>query len=453
MNAFWLKFLPYPMRKKLEGRHGLQAVLSNSGWMFADKILRMGMGLLVGVWVVRYLGPTQLGLLSYAGAFAGLFGSVATLGLDSLVIREMVKDPTRQDELLGTAFILKLIAGIATLIFIISAITIVKPGEYQTIWIVSIIAANVLLFPVNVIDMYFQAKVKSKYTVCSTICAFLLVTIAKILMILAKAPIVAFAWAALIESALTAYFLIYAYNINLQRIKHWKYEPHVARELLSQSWPLILSGLSIMLYMRMDQILIGQMLGNTEVGFFAAAVRISEMWYFVPMALASSLFPTIVESKKISEKIYYERLQNFFTVMVWIAIGFALTVTIFKDIIVHILYGSSYENSATVLAIHIWAGVFVALGVSSSSWYIVEHLQKLAFYRTIFGGLTNIGLNFLFIPRYGIVGSAASTVISQMCATLLFDFLNLKTRRIFWMKCMAIANPFPLLKILIKYVI
>ena len=166
------------------------------------------------------------------------------------------------------------------------------------------------------------------------------------------------------------------------------------------------------------------------------------MWYFIPMALASSVFPTIIASKKISNAVYYERLQKFFTIMVWIAIGMAVTVTMFNNMIIRLLYGVAYAESATVLSIHIWAGVFVALGVASGSWFIVEHLQKLAFYRTLFGGLVNICLNLFLIPKYGIEGAAVATVISQACATLFFDFYNPRTRPIFWMKLKALVRPF-----------
>lgn len=442
MNARWFKYLPGVIRTRLDGRHGLQAVLGNSGWMFFDKILRMGIGLLVGIWVVRYLGPTQLGLLSYAGAFAGLFGALATLGLDSIVIRELVKSPERQNELLGTAFVLKLVAGVITLLLVVLAISVVRHGESLTIWIVALSAATFLFLPVNVIDMYFQAKVQSKFTVCAAVFAFLVVTLAKIAMILTGAPLIFFAWAVLAEAILTAGFLLAIYGMNLQQVRAWRYKGQVAQELLGQSWPLILSGLSIMLYMRLDQIMIGQILGDKEVGLFAAAVRISEMWYFIPMALASSVFPTIIASKKISNAVYYERLQKFFTIMVWIAIGMAVTVTMFNNMIIRLLYGVAYAESATVLSIHIWAGVFVALGVASGSWFIVEHLQKLAFYRTLFGGLVNICLNLFLIPKYGIEGAAVATVISQACATLFFDFYNPRTRPIFWMKLKALVRPF-----------
>ena len=444
MNSMWFRLLPAFVRNKLDGRHGLQAVLGNSSWLFADKILRMVVGLLVGVWIVRYLGPTQLGLLSYSGSFAGLFGALATLGLDSIVIRELVRHPQRQGELLGTAFALKVAGGVAALAASVIGILLARGGDEQMLVLVVLAAAVFIFQPLNVIDFYFQSKVQSRYTVYATTSAFLLLTLVKIVLLVVKAPLVAFAWAALAEIALSMAFLAVAYLVQKQSLRVWRFDGKLARELLSQSWPLILSSVAIIIYMRIDQIMIGQMLGDKEVGLFAAAIRISEMWYFVPAALVSSMFPTIVGSKKLGERIYYERLQRFFTALLWLAISVAVIVTLGRNLIVEILYGATYAGSANVLAIHIWAGVFMVLGIASGSWYVVEGLQKYTFYRNLLGAFINVLLNFVLIPRYGIEGSALATVMAQAGAAFLFDSTNRKTRPIFWLKVKAF-NPMSML--------
>ena len=259
-----------------------------------------------------------------------------------------------------------------------------------------------------------------------------------------EAPLIAFAWAGLAEVALTSCFLVLAYMNNHNSMRAWQYHRKVVRELLSQSWLLSLSSLAIMIYMRIDQVMIGQMLDDKAVGLFSAAVRISEMWYFVPMALASSVFPTIIASKKLSEAVYYARLQKLFTLMLWLAISVAVVVTFFRKLIIELLYGATYADSGIVLAIHVWAGTFVALGVASSGWFIVENLQRLNFYRTLSGAIVNIALNYLLIPKYGIAGAAVATVASYGMAAFAFDILNHQTRRIFWMKIRAI-NPIHLI--------
>ena len=189
-----------------------------------------------------------------------------------------------------------------------------------------------------------------------------------------------------------------------------------------------------MLYMRIDQIMIKEMLGEREVGLYSAAIRLSEAWYFVPTIITTSLFPAIVNAKKTSEKLYHERLQRLYTTLVWMAIAVAVPMTFFSDWLITLLYGEAYKDAGQVLIIHIWAGVFVSIGVASGSWFTGENLQHYAFYRTLLGAIINVILNLTLIPNFGLIGAAIATVIAQSMAALFFDLLTIKTRVVFYMK-------------------
>ena len=436
-KPLWLRYLPAALRSRIEHRPNLLAILSNTGWLFADKILRMGVGLFVNVWIARYLGPEQFGLWNFAIAFVALFGAFATLGLDNIVVRELVKNPERQNELLGTAFVLKLIGAVIALILAMVAISFVRTGETLTLWLVALSAAGFIFQSFNVIDFYFQANVQSKYTVYAANAAFILMTLAKVVLLIFSAPLIAFAWVGLGEVALTSIFLMLSYRVN-HHTHEWHYNVNAAQELLKHSWPLILSGLAIMVYMRIDQIMIGQMLGDNEVGLFSAAVRMSEVWYFIPTAIASSVFPAIIRTKKHSEVLYYQRLQKLFDLMVVLALVVAVPLTFLSDWVVFFLFGENYREASVVLAIHVWGGVFVFLGVASNQWFLAENLQNLAFYRTLLGAILNIGANLILIPMFGIAGAAASTLVSQSAASYFFDISNIRTREMFWMKTKSI---------------
>lgn len=172
MNYILTKCIPSFIRIRLEGRTALQKILANTGWLFVDKILRMGVGLLVGVWVARYLGPEQFGLYNYALSFVALFSAFATLGLDGIVVRDIVRDPSYKNEILGTAFILKLLGGISTLILAVGAVSLLRPHDNLTRWLVGIIAAGTIFQAFDVIDFWFQSQVQSKYTVYAKNVAF-----------------------------------------------------------------------------------------------------------------------------------------------------------------------------------------------------------------------------------------------------------------------------------------
>lgn len=436
-NIILIQIMPDFIKKKIEKRHNLHRVLNNIGWLFLDKVLRMGVGLFVVAWVARYLGPEQYGLWNYAIAFTSLFGAFANLGLDSIVVREIVKYPQRTDEFMGTTFLLKLAGGIIAFILSILCIWILRPNEILIIILASLIAAGFIFQAFLTIDLYYQAHIKSKYTVWTQNAAFLIMAIVKILLILNKAPLVAFAIAGLVEIIIGIVFLVILYAHQKHSIKNWKFSYDTAKSLLNDSWPLILSGLAIMVYMRIDQIMIGQMLDDRAVGIYSAAVKISEVWYFVPMAIAGSVFPTIIKSKELGEKVYYDRLQKYFTLMAWTGIIVAITTTFLGKYIIQLLYGQDYLESASVLIIHIWGGVFVCLGVASSSWLMVENLQRISFYRTLAGGIINIILNLILIPKITVKGAAIATVVSQLFAAYLFDLTNRKTFYIFYLKSRA----------------
>lgn len=438
MNASWVKYLPGFIRTRLESRRGLQAIIGNTGWLFADKILRMGVGLIVSVWIARYLGPGQYGLWNFAIAFAALFGAFAALGLDGVVIRELVRNPARKNELLGSAFVLKLIGSVCALIMAIAAISFARSAETFTLWLVAISAAGYVFLSINVIDLYFQARVQSKFTVIAVNGAFAIATIAKIILLLNDAPLIAFVWAGSAETVLSSIFLLAAYRVNHQDIREWRFRGDVAIALLKDGWPLILSGLAILIYMRIDQIMIGQMLGDKEVGLFSAAARVSEVWYFIPVAIVSSVFPSVIAAKQLDEALYIRRLQRLYNLMVGISLAIAVFTTFFSEWIISLLFGANYMQAAGVLSIHIWGCIFVFLGVASGQWYLNENLQRFAFMMALLGMLVKLCLNYIMIPAYGIEGAAIATVISLIVATLILDFAHEKTRGMFWMKIKSI---------------
>jgi PST family polysaccharide transporter len=407
-----VKHFPKFLRDRISGRHNLQTVLGNSSWLFSDKIFRMGVGLIVGVWVARYLGPGRFGLLNFAIAFTSLFGAFATLGLDGIVVRELVKFPEKRDVIVGSAFALKLIAALITFAIVIVAISIMRRGETLTIWLVALSAAGFIFQSLNVIDLLFQSRVQSKYTVYATNSAFILITFVKVGLLLTAAPLIAFAWAGLGEIAFASIFLLVAYRARHMSIRAWRFRLPIMRDLLWASWPLILSGISITISMRVDQVLIGQMLNDKQVGIYSAATRIAEIWYFVPIGIAGSAFPLLIESKKQSEDLYYQRLQKLYNSLALLSVTFALIISVLAGPIIKLLYGPAYVFSAGVLSILIWSGVPVSIGCAWSNWMLLENRTRTMFSFQFIGAALNLILNLLLIPRFGIVGSAYATLIS-----------------------------------------
>jgi len=404
----------------------------NTSWLFAEKILRILISFVVTVLVVRYLGPEQFGLLSYAISFYGLFSAISILGLESISIRELVNYPERRDKVLGSVFLLRLAGGIVTICLI--ALTLFISGESTDIsFLILIISTSAIFQSFGVVDYYFRAEVKAKYSVYVMSISVLISSSLKILLIILKTPLIYFASVFSVEFFIAAVGFTAVYKHNNLKLFNWRFRKKMAQSLLKDSWPLILSGLVVSVYMKIDQVMIKNMLDSKELGYYAAAARLSEAWYFIPIALTNSLFPAIVNAKKASEKFYFNRMQKLYDILAWMAIAIALPVSLFSGDIINLIFGNQFQSAAPVLTIYIWAGVAVFLGVASSQYLITENFTKLSFVRTLIGMVINVVLNFVLIPNYGIVGAAVATLVSYSIATFSLIFISKTSYQIIMM--------------------
>ncbi len=434
MNRLQRRVVPSLFRLRPPGQGGLRRVAANTAWLFGDQLVRMVMGLLVGVWVARYLGPQQYGILSYALALAALVGPIASLGLNSIAVREIVRVPGRAAAILGSTFALKSVSGVLAFLLLAGVTFAIHGGNGVTSWLVTIVGAGLIFQSFDTVDLWFQSRVQSKYTVCGRNAAFVVVSVVKLILIQARAPLVAFALAALLESALAALGLTAAYRLAGNRLREWRWSLSVGLTLLREGWPLLLSGMAIMIYMKIDQVMLGNMLGSEAVGLYSAAVRMSEVWYFLPMAITSSVFPSIVSAKEASEELYYRRLRRLFALMWALASVIAVPVTVLSPAMTAVLFGDAYAPAAAILAIHIWAVPFVFLGVAQGPWNVSEGLTRLHLQRTLLGAAANVFLNLVLIPPYGGVGAAIATVVSYALSASIANALDARTRPILAMQ-------------------
>ena len=260
-------------------------LIGNMVWLLSDQILLMGLGLLAGVWVASDLGPTQFGLLNYAIGLVLLFASAATMGLDTLAVRDIARDPEGQEETLGNAFILQLAGGIITLLLAVTAIALVNPKDSLTLWLVGIVAAGTMFQSFETINFWFQSQVQSQYTAVAKNSVSLLVAGIHIRLILVQAPMIAFAWVTLAEVALAGLAIALVYQSRGNNFKLWRVSWQRGKQLLQESGPLVLSSLAIFIYSKIDMIMLGSV-DKTELGYYAAAVKLSEICDFWRLIIA-----------------------------------------------------------------------------------------------------------------------------------------------------------------------
>lgn len=395
--------------------------LANTSWLFLERILRILVSFVVTILVVRYLGPKEFGLYSYALSFFWLFGSLSTLGLEAITTREIVKYPDKKDEINGTVFFLRIAGSLAAIVLIAATLFLTGEETYTAILIL-ILSGSFFFQSFSVIEYYFRGIVKAKYNAYALSVSVILSSALKVIFILVKAPLIYFVYSVVFEYAALAIGLIVVYHHYKLSIFNWKYSKNIASSLIKDSWPLALSGIVVMVYVRIDQIMIKNMMSVEAVGYYSAAVRLCEAWYFIPVTLCNSIFPAIVNAKNVSQEFYNNRMQKLYDLLTWLAIGIAVPVTIFSDKIILLLFGNEFSPAAPVLTIYIWAGVAVFLGVASSQYLINENLTKLSFSRNLAGMILNVGLNLILIPYYGIIGSAVATLISYSLIILTLSF-------------------------------
>ncbi|MDW8389330.1 MAG: flippase [Oscillochloridaceae bacterium] len=414
--------MPAFIVSRLKGHPLLQRILKNIGWLLIEKILRISASVAVLSYLARYLGPGQFGLLNYATAFVALFSAFASLGLDTIVVRELSRKPEARDVLLGTTCVLKLLGGLVAGVLCLTALAFIRPEQQVMYWLVGIMALGFLFQAFDVIDLWFQSQIQASYSVVARSSAFFLMVFAKMAMIYLGASLMAFAWAMSLELLLVSVGLIAAYLITGKRLTDWIASIEQAIHLLRDSWPLILSGLFVMIYMRIDQVMLAELFGEKEVGIYSVAMRLLEVWYFIPMIVASSTYPSIVSAVSEAE-IFYQRLQRLYNVMALLGYAAIITTILMGSWFIVALFGEEYQAAGPMLNILIWSGLFTNLGVARSSFLMAKNWAHLHTLSVFFGCIINIVLNYMLIPSYGGIGAAIATCVSYWFAAHGFCYI------------------------------
>lgn len=407
--------------------------------MAAEQMLRIFTGVFVGIYIARYLGPEQFGVLSYVLALAAFILAIARLGMDAILVRELVDDYERQNQLMGTAF--WLMAGAAFICYFFVGLGIWYVDEVVHVKIYAwIVSASAFFTSFLVIDYFFQSRLKSKNSaICKALTLFFM-SVVKLCLIFLEADLFWFALASLMDHAVLAILLLLvvrkANGVGFFKFFNWK----DACAMLKSAWPMVVTAVAALIYMRIDQVMIRNMLGLHELGIYSAAVKIYESWIMLPYVITVSLLPAIVRLKQGDEQTYQLRLIQLFRLLFWGSAAAAIVVFLIGEPLVVVAFGEAYRESVSVINIVMWTAVFASIGSVSARYLNVEHMERKIAFRTMVGAVLNVGLNFLLIPVYGIKGAAVATLICNFCAYYLMDWfdrdlqvlLRIKHKAVFW---------------------
>ena len=407
-----------------------EAIMRNLFWSVTGKIVNLLSGLIVGIIVARYLGPEQYGLMNYVISFVFLFQTFALFGLDAIEIREEARNSTAIPTIIGTAFLLKVVFGAVFMVLAVATSWLMDADGYTTL-LVAIYSLSIVLNSFSVIRNYFTAIVENEYVVKAEISRTLLGIAIKLVLLFLHVSLIGFILAYMLDFMLLASGYVMAYHVKKKKMREWHYSLDCAKFLLKESFPLMLTSAAVIIYQRIDQVMIGQMIDKTSVGYFSVASRFVEVLIYIPMMLAQTITPVLVSTREKSEEDYVRKGQQFMNLSLWCSVLAAILTSLLAYWIVRLTFGTNYLPAVAVLQVLSFKAASVALSNTAGAMLVTEGIQRYAIFRDALGCLVCIGLNYLLLPRYGIIAAAWIAIASNVAAGYLADALIPAYRHLF----------------------
>ncbi len=389
---------------------GFQKYFRNMGWAFGARGFALMMSFFVGTYVARYLGPERYGVLNYVLSFVTIFAFLSSFGIDNILIRDLIKYREKEEEVLDTAFSLKLIGGILVIFVSVFSSVLIKNDIYTTL-LIFIYSIQLIFNAFNITDSYFQSVVKYKYSSIAQVLSTIAVSSLKLFLVYKGLGTGWFVFALVFEGFVSSVILLRFFFKEGHHIK-LSLEIDLAKKMLSDSWPFILSSAFYMIYTKIDQVMIGKMIDTTSLGIYAAGVKIAEIWYFVPAIICGVMLPAVINAKIKDHDLYKTRVKRLFWLIVGISFMISFFEFIFAKYLILFLFGKAYISSIIILQIYTWAGIVVSAVMVIQQYLITENKTKLIMISSSVAAIINVLLNLIFIPRFGIIGSAWATIIS-----------------------------------------
>lgn len=401
--------------------------LKNTGWIIGAKIFQMVLGLFVSTWSARYLGPSNTGTITYVNSFVTLFSAVTALGLNNIVIKELIDYKEKEGEILGTAIGLRIISAIVTSIMILFLISILNPGD-RIILIIALLETLMLIAQAfEILTCWYQSRLESKVTSIIQTIAYIVLAAYRLIGLITNKDIIWFAFATSLDTIVIAVLLLISYKRS--NGGKFVFKKSRAKSMLSLSHHFIYSGIMVSIYSQMDSIMIKSWMNDWAVGQYSIATGVNTMWSFIMQAIIDSAYPLIVESKKSgNEESYHRSIKKLYCIVFWFSALACIGITILSKFIILTLYGNEYAPAISTLRICTWSVVFSYLGVARNAWMICENKQKYQKYILGIGCAINLVLNSLLIPYYGYNGAAVATVITQVCTSYVIPLFFKETR-------------------------
>jgi PST family polysaccharide transporter len=427
-------------------------ILKNTFWLLSEKTVKIIIGLLISAWMARYLGPENIGIISFATAIGSILTTIAGLGVQNIIVKNLVEKKIKFNEIIGTSLLLVTVSGVAIYVILMAILFTNKLYELEYRNVLIIVSAIVIFKQGEILQYVYEAKIESKNVALIQMVSYIIISMARVIFIIKEFELKWFAVLILMEVVIVWLGMIILSIKNKILTKSLMVSKNYTKELIAKSIPLMIASLSSIIYMKIDQIMLGVLVNAEKLGQFTTATRLSELLYIFPVAAMASFYPLMVKVRSVDNEKYKFITLSLFKIAIYCSLILCICITIFSKEITLIVYGEQYSESSEILQIHVWTLLFVSIGVVSHSWYINENLFKVIMTRTFIGAVVNILLNLILIPKYNGYGAAIASLIAQFMVALIVDLFNKETRKLFIVKIKAI-NPKGIInsyKVLIK---
>ena len=395
--------------------------IANAGWIISCKIIQALLGVVISMLTARYLGPSYFGKINYAAAIVAFVAPIAKLGLSHIVIQEIVYSPESEGKILGSSLIMSVISSIFCILGVVAFSVVMDPNDQETILVCALYSILLLANALEVIQYWFQAKLMSKYTSIVSVIAYVVISLYKTILLLTKQGVYMFAVSNAIDHFLIGIVLLVIYNKKSeQRLSFsWIW----AKKILNQSRFFIVSSMMITIFAQTDKIMLKFMIGDEATGLYSAASACAGMTSFVFAAIIDSMRPTILEYKKKNSPLYETSMCRLYSIIIYTALAQSIFMTLLAKPIILILYGNEYMGAIPVLQLVVWYTTFSYIGSVRSVWILAEGKQRYLWIINLSGALTNVLLNAIMIPIWGIAGAAIASVITQLFTNFIIGFI------------------------------
>lgn len=401
-------------------------VIKNSGWIVFGKIAQMLISFFVGIFMARYLGPTNYGIINTAQAYAAFFLPICSLGLSGIFVKEILEHPGKDGIYLGSGLGARIISSIISMIFMAIIVGMMNTND-RTLQIVCFIYSFSLLFQsFDLFDYWYQSRYESKYSSIIGIIGYVVSAIYKVFLLITQQSVEWFAFSTVLDYAIIAVLYI-VYTVPKNKII-LSMSINVAKSMIAVGKHLILASLLVMIYAQMDKIMLGKLSSPEAVGLYSIAIVVCTMWTFVLAAIINSLRPNIVLLHKTNKQSYENRIIQLYSFVFWISVFVSIGICICAEFIVNILFGSAYSEAVTCLRIVTWYTGFSYLGVARNIWTVCENKQRYEKHFAIGGVVTNFILNLILIPIYDINGAAIASLLTQVVTNVVMPYIIQDTR-------------------------